>query len=447
MTLPIAALLQMARPLVVGLAAALIVDAAAAVAGCAGCPSGTLADEFRAADAGLVREWIVQVPFDSAAWRLGHVVLGDGLVLVQSGDGGVHAIRASGTDGTAAGTVAWSRAMPAAAGHSWPPMVGARLVYVTSEKDVHALDRDTGAVAWERSTGGLTAAAAAESGRWVYVPLETGRLLRLPADPFGRADADRADAPPPAADAREGPPSPPESLDPVIVDTGGRLDRSPVPIDGGVIWGTESGLVALQPTSARWIRHRFPETTATREAPMTLVGSPVVRRDEIFVVTADGMLARIALNAPKHPGLWAAWSRSLPDRPDSGPIVSGDTVLVSLGPSGIAAVAAADGAERWWSCLDGTIVAAAGGRAWVLDDAGRLTALDLASGMPRGSWSVGCFTLPVVNTISERIVLASPSGQVVSLAPPTPAAAQPPVTAADAPEAEGGPADPAATPP
>lgn len=447
MTPSVAAFLHMARPLVVGLAAALFVDAAAAVAGCAGCPAGTLADEFRAADAGLVREWIVQVPFDSAAWRLGHVVVGDGLVVVQSGDGGVHAIRGSGTDGTAAGTVAWSRAMPAAAGHSWPPMVGARLVYVTSEKDVHALDRDTGATAWERSTGGLTAAAAAESGLWVYVPLETGRLLRLPADPFGRADANRADAPPPAADARDGPPSPPESLDPVIVDAGGRLDRSPVPVDGGVIWGTESGLVALQPTSARWLRHRFPETTATREAPMTLVGAPVVRRDEIFVVTADGMLARIALNAPKHPGLWAAWSRSLPDRPDSGPIVSGDTVLVSLGPSGIAAVAAADGAERWWSCLDGTIVAVAGGRAWVLDDAGRLTALDLASGTPRGSWPVGCFTLPVVNTISERIVLASPSGQVVSLAPPTPAAAQPPINGADAPEVEPAPADPAATPP
>ncbi|MFM9025377.1 MAG: PQQ-binding-like beta-propeller repeat protein [Planctomycetaceae bacterium] len=446
MTPSIAALLHTARPLVVGLAATLFVDAAAAVAGCAGCPAGTLADEFRAADARLVRVWIVQVPFDSAAWKLGRVVVADGLVLAQSGDGGVHAIRASGTDGPAAGTMAWSRAMPAAAGHAWPPTVGARLVYVTSGKDVLALDRATGSVEWERSAGGLTAAAAAESGRWVYVPLETGRLLRLPVDPFGRAGADRADAPPPAADARDRSASPPESLDPVIVDAGGRLDRSPAPIDGGVIWGTESGLVALQPTSSRWIRHRFPDTTATRQPPMTLVGSPVVRRDEIFVVTADGMLARIALNAPQHRGLWAAWSRSLPDRPDSGPIVSGDTVLDSLAPAGIAAFEVSHGVERWWSCLDGTIVAVAGGRAWVLDDAGRLTELDLATGAPRGSWPVGCFTLPVVNAVSERIVLASPSGLVVSLAPPTPAATAP-VTAADAPEAEVGPEDPGPTPP
>jgi outer membrane protein assembly factor BamB len=438
MAFPIAASVRGARARAIRLACTLAVGAAAAVARGAGCPCGSLADEFRAADAGLVREWIVQVPFDSAAWRLGHVVVGDDLVLAQSGDGGVHAIRASGTAGAAAGTVAWSRAMPAAAGHPWPPTAGSRLVLMTSETDVHALDRDTGAVEWERPTGSLTAAAAVQSGGWVYVPLETGRILRLPADPFvGPDDRDPL---------QDEPPAPSESLDAVRIDAGGHLDGSPVPMGGGVVWGTESGLVALEPTRSRWIRHRFPDTFA-RQARTTLLGPPVVHRDGIVVVTADGVLARIVLNTPRHPGLWAAWSRSLPDRPASGPIVAGDTVLVALGPSGIAAFAVADGSERWRTDLVGTVVAVAGGRVWVLDETGRLTALDLASGTGRGSWCVGCFTLPVVNAVSERIVLASPSGLVVSLAPPGPPAARPPVTAADLPAAEPEPAVPGATPP
>lgn len=451
MAFPVAALARGVLARAVGLTCGLVVGVAATTACGGGCPCGTLADEFRAADAGLVREWMVQVPFDSAARRLEHVVVDDDLVLVQSGDGGVHAIRASGTRGAAAGTVAWSRTTPAATGPAWPPTSGPRLVFVTSRRMLHALDRGTGAVAWERTTGASTAAAAVQSGAWVYVPLENGRILRLPADPYARADSNGADAPPRDADDPDpppaDPPAPPESREPLLIDAGGHLDDSPVPVGGGVIWDAGGGLVALEPTPSRWLRHRFPLNTAVRQGPMVPLGSPVVRGDGIFVVTAHGEVARIALDAPGHPGLWAPWCRTLPDQPASGPLVGDDTVLVSLGPAGIVAFGAADGGERWRSDLVGTVVAAAAGRAWVLDETGRLTALDLTSGVRRGSWSVGCFTIPVVNSVSERIVLASPSGLVASLAPPVPAATPSPVTAAGDAGAEPGPADPGATPP
>ena len=68
----------------------------AAPEGCvSGCIAGTAADEFTADAAGLVREWIVQVPTATGADGIGHVVVGDGLVLVQSRDGQVHAIRSA----------------------------------------------------------------------------------------------------------------------------------------------------------------------------------------------------------------------------------------------------------------------------------------------------------------------------------------------------------------
>lgn len=419
----------------------------------AGCPCGSVADEFRAADVGLVREWIVQLPFDSASWRLERVVVGDGLVVAQSGDGGVHAIRAaaSGTSAPRAGTVAWSRTVGAAAGQSWPATIGSRLVVVASESAVHALDRDSGTLEWERSTDGLTAESAVQSGNWVYAPLRSDRVLRLPVNPLGRPEPEAPPAAPPVAGRRAAKPAPPpptEPLDPVSIDAGGSFNAAPVPLGSGVLWTTSAGLVALERSQFGWVRHQLPDSIAptwVRQPATALAGPPVARGKSVFIATAGGGLARIDLDPEKHVGLRAAWTASAPDRATSGPLVSGDVVLVALGPAGLAAFSAIDGRELWRTDLVGTPVALAGGRAWVIDEVGRLTAVDLASGSRRQSLCLGCFTLPVINPLSERIVLASPGGLLVSLAPP--AAPPRPVSDAARPDEAPAPADPAATPP
>lgn len=433
-----------------------------------GCLCGTLADEFRAADAGLVREWIVQTPFNSATARLEGVTVGDGLVVVQSGDGGVHAIRTTTGPGGRAGTVAWSRSIGAAVGHAWPPTVGSRLVVVASELAVHALDRETGDIEWDRPTGSLTAAPAVQSGGWVYAPLQTNRLWRLPVNPLGEGDGSTAtpnaatpNAADPAATGRDAAKAadavpPAESLDPVSIDAGGSLDAAPIPLGSGVLWTSANGLVVLEPTSLGWVRHQLPETGSpswVQQSPLALAGPPAVRGNSIFIATQTDGVARVELNAPKRPGLRTTWAATLPDRATSGPFVSGDTVVVAIGPSGIVALAADDGRELWRCDLAGTLVAVAGGRAWILDTVGRLTAIDLATGSRLQSFCLGCLTLPVVNPGTERLLLASPGGLIVSLAPPAappaPAAAtgQPPVTALDAPPPAAGLADPDATPP
>ena len=432
-----------------------------------GCLCGTLADEFRAAEAGLVREWIVQAPFDSAGYRLTGVTVGDGLVLAQTGDGGLHAIRTAGSGSAPAraGTVAWSTTIGAAVGHAWPATVGSRLVTVASELAVHALDRDSGVLEWEQPTGALTAASAIQAGDWVYAPLSTNRLLRLPVNPLGGPVA--WESPPEKAADRDQPagneaaPVASESIEPLSIDAGGRIDQPPVPLRSGVLWSTANGLAAVERTPLGWIRHDFPEAVAvswSHAPPLALPGPLVVRGDSIFIATGDVGVARIDLNAPNRPGLRAAWTATLPDRTASAAFVSGDTVVVSLGPSGVVGLSATDGRERWRSGLVGTIVAVVAGRAWVIDDVGRLTALDLSTGSRLLSTCLGCFTLPVVNTVSERLVLASPGGLVVSLAapnpppvaaPPVPAAApRKPVNAADPePAAEPASEDPDATPP
>lgn len=345
-----------------------------------------------------------------------------------------------------AGTIAWSSTIGAAAGHAWSATIGSRLVVVASETAVHALDRATGIVDWERPTGSLTGAPALQAGGWVYVPLATNRILRLPANPRGGPVV--ADVPPAASAPGRRPakaaatPSPPEAADPVTIDAGGGFESELFPLDAGVLWVSHRGLAALERTTLGWVRHELPESsppTWERRQPLSLAGAPAVRDGEIYLATSAGTLMRVDLNAENRPGLRGTWSALLPDRAAAGPLVSGDVVLVSLGPAGMAAFSARDGRELWRSDLVGTLVATAGGRAWVLDTVGRLTALDISTGSRRQSLCVGCFTLPVVNAFSERLVLASPNGLVVSLAPP--------VTVADARPQAPVPEDPAATPP
>ncbi|NBU71183.1 MAG: hypothetical protein EBS53_06995, partial [Bacteroidetes bacterium] len=62
--------------------------------GRADCLCGTAADDPAAERAGLEREWLVQIPFDASTSTLEHVVIGSGLVVVQTGDGNVIAVQA-----------------------------------------------------------------------------------------------------------------------------------------------------------------------------------------------------------------------------------------------------------------------------------------------------------------------------------------------------------------
>ena len=48
-----------------------------------GCPCDTAVDEFAAAQSGLEREWLIQLPFDASMARVEHVVVGDGIVVAQ----------------------------------------------------------------------------------------------------------------------------------------------------------------------------------------------------------------------------------------------------------------------------------------------------------------------------------------------------------------------------
>jgi hypothetical protein len=170
----------------------------------------------------------------------------------------------------------------------------------------------------------------------------------------------------------------------------------------------------------------------------------VVKDGDIFVATKAGDVARITRSPrgltansgvvtvkdkegkeTKQP--YTGWHHVIEEVPDGGPLVGGDTVVVSLGPDGVAAFAAATGDLLWKEPAMGRPVAITGDQVWCLEATGFLVARDLATGVRLGRLCLGCFTIPIVNTTSERLVLASPGGLVVSLAPRRTVAAEPPV--------------------
>lgn len=288
---------------------------------------GTAGDELVAARAGLVREWVVQLPFDSAGSRLESVTVDDGLVVARTSDGTLHAV----STGTAAG-----------------------------------LPRP-GSVLWSRR-----GAAASAPGGLILDPELAARM-----SPTARVDVS---LPPPQRFA------------------------------DGIAWSDAGGTIfVVASDSGSWRGMDF-------ENSSPLAGQLAVRDGAVYAATKRGDLYRLE-NPPGGPfALQETWRTALPFPPTAGPLVLGNTVVVSLGGDGIMAFSALDGTALWSSCVDGTVIAGTGTRLWCLDRMGRLTGIDVDTGMPSEWLCLGAFTLPVVNGITDRLVLASPDGLLVSLA-------------------------------
>lgn len=301
---------------------------------------GTAADDLVAARAGLHREWVVQVPFDSQRWRLERVAVGREVVVAQAGDRSLTAI-ATGTTGAAPGTLLWT-----------VPGDGTRFPI-------------------ESLVVGPDDVEVARGGHLVVLDALTGKTV--------------ADGPLPRATA----------ADRVVVEY-------------------------LEDDCVKRLHFDL-------GSPMS--GPPVVRGTDAFVATRAGDVARIARspsglrattgvgrNAAGEEVSYTGWHTVIDAEPEGSPMVGENTVVVSLGPAGMAALDATTGELRWRCPQAGTPLAIVGGRVWCLDATGFLSARDLRTGRRVARLCVGSFTVPVIDPAGERLVLASPEGVVVSLA-------------------------------
>jgi outer membrane protein assembly factor BamB len=394
------------------------------------CLAGTAADTFEAERAGLSREWILQLPFESNGYRLGRVDVGRWTVVAQSGDGKVHAVRA----GNAAtvkpglprpGTLLWSTSLGIPLAPPQPAGIDGQLVVVTHDMEAVGLQARTGSIFWRRQMPVPPSAGGLPVGNWVYVPLRNATVLRLPANPFGLMLPE-----PGGEDSDDGTGVGSEQLiklDPIEINSHGLIEQQPFPYSGGVIWCTRNGhLTAIEQAANAWARHEF----ELLQAP----GGPVLVRDQtIFATTVTGELIRFE-DAPG--GLRLNWRSLLetslhPNEQRPQLLLKGETLIVSLGEGGIAAHAADSGQRLWKSPLKAELLAIVGDLVWCYDRQNMLTGLSLTDGERKASLNPGPFTLPVTNRASERLILASPRGLLASLGPRLVAGEQPP-SAADA---------------
>ncbi|NCA11424.1 hypothetical protein EBR56_06395 [bacterium] len=382
----------------------------------ADCLCGTAADELTADRAGLEREWLVHIPFDASTSALEHVVIDRDLVVVQAGDGNVVAVQAGEPRAGAPlpGTILWKHPLDAHSGPFQPAAIGSNIVAVSHGDGIHAFDRKTGQALWSSRFGLLADAGATVSGPWVYAPFGDGKIMRLPTNPHRQPavpdtssaeDAGAAEKQPPRKKGRKAA-AQPESLEPLPLEAGGVVSQQPQPFNGGVLWQTVDGtLVALERIEDGWRRNEFHLDTVPP-------GRPLVHDNAIFAVTAEGDLVRIETVGDS---LRLAWRVFLDVRPEGTLFVAGDKLVVSLGDDGIAVHSTKTGEQLGRTWRHGRIVAVAAGRIWLVDRVGRLVSIDLETGEKRDQFCLGGFTFPVVNQATDRLILAAPSGALVSL--------------------------------
>jgi hypothetical protein len=428
----------------VALSAAAIFSASLAIAPSAragGGICGTLADELTAERAGLELEWMVSLPIDHTQGGIEHVVIDDDLVIVQTGDGGVHAIHTGAVtpDGRCNPQVIWSTHL----GSPGQPIVaasaGPELVMVPRGNELYALERSTGQIRWQQHLQQSPIAGGAAVGEWVYQPQGSATVLRLPVNPWrdtgigsttvearaggAGARASRATAAAAMA-ARTGKGKPTatltsaekrarmdatESLKPLPLNGGGTIERDMLPFGSGVLWSTRDGtIISLQQGDRDWQREEF-----LLDSPQA--GPLATRGASIFATTTARDLARIdSLDAGSE--LRLAWRVLLDGQPEEdGPFVVGDRIVVSLGEKGLRCYSTETGDLLWANCCPGEILAVMGERIWIRDRTSHLSSIDLATGEPRQVYCFGAFEHLVVNHQTDRLILASPSGMLVCL--------------------------------
>lgn len=411
------------------LSAALLATCPVAVlprAALAGGICGTLADELAAERAGLEVEWRVSLPIDHTQGGIVEVLVDDDLVIVQAGDGGVHAIHTGPVtpDGRCNPQVIWSVHLGSPGQPIVRGSIGQELVVVPRGNELYALDRATGQIRWQRHLSHSPIAGGAAVGEWVYQPQGAATVLRLPANPWRDTGIRPATGPGSGVAAKTGKGKPlskltssekrarmdaTESLEPLQLDGGGTLERPMVAFGQGVVWTTRDGtIVSLQQGDRDWQREEF-RLDSPQAGPLGTRGSA------LFATTTARDLARVdSLDAGSE--LRLAWRVLLDGQPEEdGPFVVGDRVIVSLGEDGLRCYSTETGDLLWANRCPGRILAVMGDRIWVEDRTSHLSSYSLATGEPLRCYSFGPFTRLVVNHATDRLILATDSGTLVCL--------------------------------
>lgn len=367
-----------------------------------------------AAASGWRLNWVIQLPFDTDRTRLESLSISDSLIVATTGDGRVHAYHEGSSP--LAGTLSWSQRIGHATAPGLPANIGPSLVIATRGSNIYGFDRSSGDRLWAERLGRMPNAPAVEGDNWMFVPYGPLRIMRLDAYPTGRPrsmvslasqSGDDAAAVEAAKQGRSR--AELESNEALLLEAGTSYAKAVHRLEPfSVAWiGDEGMLVTLNDLENGWKRHEL-------RLGSQAVGDLIHREGSIWMTLSSGDLIRV--DSDPAAGLSVRWRAALPKMPAGDLLIDGEILLVSLDTWGIEARSAATGELLWTRDESLRMLAAGGGMAWFIDAVGRLLLVDLADGSSLAKLQPGRFQMPVTNTVTDRLYLATHDGVVASLA-------------------------------
>jgi outer membrane protein assembly factor BamB len=390
---------------------------------------------------GLERMWFTQLHLDRSRGRMGglhmHVSSTEAHTVFQLTDGGKRYVYSQhdrdafgqeiGIDGAKKraeekqGEIKKALELAGKAGAE-PPAIETHVVpkivfYATSERGLlHALDGETGRTLWTTSVGNprypTTAAGANDkfvgvcNGSTLYVMLATDGSLVWSRSAISSPGAGPAISTDlifvPMVNGQiesfllEDPSRPVK-----VYQSFGRAMVQPVVSANSVAWPTDKGNLYVGMANDSGVRFRMEAKEEITSAPAFLAP------DRVFVTSLDGYIYCVSESRGNM-----VWRFTTGEPISHSPIVLGDRVYAITDRGNLFAIDANTSEEKWVTPNIRSYLAGNDQRLYCLDVRGDLTILDRASGSPLGTIAASLLDVPILNTQTDRIILASSTGLV-----------------------------------
>ncbi len=378
---------------------------------------------------GLVRQWYSQAAVDRTRGGVRHLTLDEGTLFVQTSQNVLQALDAE------TGRVRWTERVGRASVPNPPPAAHGGNLAVVNSTTLHLLDRTTGRVVWEDDLRSPVLAAPAVTGlekpsdndpeaAWVYVGLITGRLVAHPLTGPTIAGAPGSES--------------------WYRGVSGRIDFPPVVCRNLVAFATTRGYVYGSDFNAQRVVFQ-------RQVDAEIVAPMAFFPPHLYIVDGDNFLTAITADSARDSGDMA-WRYNVGGAVRQAPVPLGDRVFVVRERSGLLCLQAVDqtdppaapgqqeGAEQvagappadtpaaeeppepklggtpiWFAPGVTQFVAASPTKIYARNRPGDLVILDARSGGRLATLQLNNIDLTLVNTMNDRIYLATRSGLIQCL--------------------------------
>lgn len=388
----------------------------------------------------LERAWFTAIPIQTGVERVLQASLADGLIFVQTTAAHLHTFEAE------SGRLIWSSSIGRATGQALDVAVNSRFVFATNANTLHCLDRGTGRPVWDIRLQSFAKSGTAATEELVMLGLENGQMIAYSLVP--------------PADSRYRRESGPPGGFAFTWATNGPITSRPIPSEYVVAFASTAGKV--------YVARLNPEVLLSRSQPLGSIVADMATfgtgpDSTLLVPSMDNNLYSINLFTGN---LNWAFTAGAPIRVE--PLIgSGMMATTQLVPESVEQVGPDGSRSRRTVNRPVTTMQKAPPTAYVLNEAGVLHAVDIASGAPQAGWSpygvvtgaetiltVGAarvylqtrfgdlvivdratgalvagqsatreragldlreYTVPAVNELNDRIYLASPFGSLICL--------------------------------